>query len=361
MLLRELRRGARAAPETIERLRERRLREALEHARAHVPLYRRLWDGRALDLASLPVISRAHAREALASGELHAEGVHAPRAFPSSGTGGDPLAVPRGATEARMWRAVALRAWFEHGHRWRDSTVHFDRTPGGSHPLQRLGISRSTWISPDLGDDELLRRFRAARRDFVVGTPTVFRRVCRAIEADAEPMPSPRVVFAAGEVLDRGTAELVQRTLGVAPIDLYGLTEVGYVAWECERREHLHVNAETCLVELLADGRPAEPGELASVVVTDLRGRTAPMIRYDTGDVARAVEGPCACGRTLPLMGRVEGRASESVGSLTTRELVDKLAPLLPDEYEVHRLSAGGYELRARGGEPATLKTRVVA
>ena len=38
------------------------------------------------------------------------------------------------------------------------------------------------------------------------------------------------------------------------------------------------------------------------------------MIRYDTGDLALAVEEPCACGRTLPLMGRVAGRAARVAG-----------------------------------------------
>ena len=57
----------------------------------------------------------------------------------------------------------------------------------------------------------------------------------------------------------------------MAPVDLYGLTEAGYVGWQCEAREHLHVNAEACFVELLVDGRPAAPGELGSVVVTTLR------------------------------------------------------------------------------------------
>ena len=60
-----------------------------------------------------------------------------------------------------------------------------------------------------------------------------------------------------------------------------------------------------------------------------------------------AVDGPCRCGRTPPLIGRIAGRAKEVLDGVTTREVVDHLAPIsLPDGYQVHR-SNGAYELRA--------------
>jgi phenylacetate-CoA ligase len=347
MMLTSLRRGSRASPDLIERRRRRLLADALAHARERVPLYRRLWQGLPEELAELPIVTREQIRDAFAAGELPAEGAEPARSFPSTGTGGDPLWIPRGAVEARMWRAGALRTWFEHGHGWTDATAHFDSSPGPPHPLQRLGVARTAWIPPDLPEADLLERFVAARADFVAGTPTVLRRLCRAIESSGARPRRPKAVFAEGEVLDLATSSLLERVLGVIPVDLYGSTEAGYVGWQCERREHLHVNAETCLVELLVDGRPARPGELGRVVVTQLLARTAPMIRYDTGDVARAVEGPCPCGRTLPLMGCVQGRASDSLGAVTTRELVDHLAPVAaPDRYQVHRRNGNGYELR---------------
>ena len=60
--------------------------------------------------------------------------------------------------------------------------------------------------------------------------------------------------------------------------------------------------------------RPAKPGEQGEVAVTDLHNLTCPFIRYLTGDLAmqRPYE-VCACGRTLPKFGSVEGRVTETM------------------------------------------------
>ena len=71
---------------------------------------------------------------------------------------------------------------------------------------------------------------------------------------------------------------------------------------------------ESYIVELLVDGRPAEPGEVGEVVITDLNNFSVPLIRYRIGDLATAVDGtPCPCGRDLSRIGRIEGRTQAIV------------------------------------------------
>ena len=163
-------------------------------------------------------------------------------------------------------------------------------------------------------------------------TPTILRGVCKAWN---DSPPRPRIVFSQGEVLDAGTRATIERVFEASPVDLYGLTELGYVAWQCDLRDALHVNTAAFLVEALRDERPAAPGELGRVLVTDLRGRLMPLLRYDTGDLALAADRPCACGRSAQLLGRIEGRSAATIehgdGSLlTTRTLVDALGGALP-------------------------------
>ena len=72
----------------------------------------------------------------------------------------------------------------------------------------------------------------------------------------------------------------------------------------------MHVQAENVLVEiLLEDGSACAPGEVGRVVVTDLHNFAMPLIRYAIGDYAEA-GGACPCGRGLPVIRRIAGRAS---------------------------------------------------
>jgi phenylacetate-CoA ligase len=330
-LLRDLRR-ARTDAELAE-LQDTLLRAAVRHAWTSTPAYRQLWAEHGFDptathdLARVPILDEAGARSVLASARGRAQ-------YTTSGSAGPPVVVPRGAAEQRLWRASGLRAWLEHGARWTDTTLRFDSQPAPGHALQRLGISRTVWVSNELPLEERVDRLLAVRPEVVVGTPTVLRRVCAELEhRHAEPL-RPKIVFSQGEILDRRTADSVERWLGVVPAEIYGLTELGYVAWQCKGRDALHVNAEAFLVELIHEGRPARPGEVGRVVVTDLRGRSAPLIRYDTGDLARAADGPCACGHERALLARIEGRRRSSIlgeqSLVTTRTIVDGLAHVVP-------------------------------
>jgi phenylacetate-CoA ligase len=68
-------------------------------------------------------------------------------------------------------------------------------------------------------------------------------------------------------------------------------------------------------VELLVDGRPARPGEVGEVVITDLHNQATPMIRYRIGDLAVAFDEtvPCSCGLSHSRIGDIEGRTQAIV------------------------------------------------
>jgi phenylacetate-CoA ligase len=367
-LLRELR----APPEgaQLAALQDRLLLAAVAYAYAEVPFYRRAWSEAEFDapgfaglreLARIPVLPTDVARAAIESGELLADeaDVRGVVPFHTSGASGRRLAVHRGVVEQRLWRAGGLRMWLEHGYRWTDTTLRFDSQSAPAHPLQSLRVSRTVWVSNELPLEQRLGHLAALRPQVVVGTPTVLRRICALAAERGTRLARPRIVFSQGEVLDAAARALVEEVLGVAPVELYGLTEVGYVGWQCERREALHANADLQLVELLRDERPAAPGELGRVVITDLRSRTLPLLRYDTGDLAVAPQDElCVCGRALPLLGRIEGRVRRMLtrgdGTLiTTRDVVEALGWLAPDRFRVQQDTGGRILLEVAAGENA--------
>jgi phenylacetate-CoA ligase len=66
---------------------------------------------------------------------------------------------------------------------------------------------------------------------------------------------------------------------------------------------------------VLKDGRPARPGEVGEVVITDLNNFCLPFIRYRIGDLAEALDpaAKCDCGRGLPRLGKIEGRVQSII------------------------------------------------
>jgi phenylacetate-CoA ligase len=120
--------------------------------------------------------------------------------------------------------------------------------------------------------------------------------------------------MSSAQVLPDNTRALIEEGFSTTVYDKYGAREFSGIAYQCgESRDH-HVMDESYIVELLVNGRPAEPGEVGEVVITDLNNFSVPLIRYRIGDLATAVDvAPCPCGRGLSRIGRIQGRTQAIV------------------------------------------------
>lgn len=114
---------------------------------------------------------------------------------------------------------------------------------------------------------------------------------------------------------------------GVAFADMLGMSELGYLGFECPHG-HQHMNIEDYHLEFICDGRPAEPGELAELVITTLGDQLSPHIRYATGDMFRLSAQKCSCGNPTPVV-RSEGRVKNALwlhdDSVVTPKEIDEL------------------------------------
>jgi phenylacetate-CoA ligase len=137
----------------------------------------------------------------------------------------------------------------------------------------------------------------------------------RFLEERGRPFPPPAGVISCAETLTDPMREAIEAGLGAPVHDRYGSREFGVIASQCEAGRY-HINTRGAYVEILDGSRPASPGTVGRVVVTGLACRAMPLIRYETGDIAEApAEESCPCGRGLPLMGGVYGRASDFVAT----------------------------------------------
>jgi phenylacetate-CoA ligase len=81
----------------------------------------------------------------------------------------------------------------------------------------------------------------------------------------------------------------------------------------CEEKSGLHWAEDHILVEVLdpETGVAVSEGERGELVLTTLKKRARPMIRFQTGDIVSFTSEPCACGRTSIRMDGVHGRLDD--------------------------------------------------
>lgn len=182
----------------------------------------------------------------------------------------------------------------------------------------------------------------------VTAFPSTLEQMILADENAARSIRSCRLkaVFLTGEITFPHQRKTIESALGVPVIQNYGVQEAGAVAFECERGSW-HLTSESMIVEFIRQGRRALPGELAEVVVTSLENSTMPLIRYCTGDIVCVEESRCDCGRSLPVMPAIRGRASDFLladggGWIEPRAAIESLNKLVEDGRLQLRQSADG-------------------
>jgi phenylacetate-CoA ligase len=92
-----------------------------------------------------------------------------------------------------------------------------------------------------------------------------------------------RVFESSGEVLHDYQARAIREAFGARIIDRYGLAEFGVIAYQFGDGGELEVLDSEVWIE---PQQVADADGLSSLVVTGLRNRLMPLIRYDTGDLA---------------------------------------------------------------------------
>ena len=124
-----------------------------------------------------------------------------------------------------------------------------------------------------------------------------------------------KVIFGSERSSDAMRAR-IRELLGVEHIfDIPGMTELygPGTGLDCIRHTGIHYWADYYIVEFL-DPETLEPvpeGEIGEMVVTTLRKEAAPLVRYRTRDLTRAIAGNCPCGSILPRHDRFLGRSDD--------------------------------------------------
>lgn len=116
----------------------------------------------------------------------------------------------------------------------------------------------------------------------------------------------------------------------------YGCEEVGLIAVECEEHKGMHINSSHIILECLDENNiPVPYGTSGKLVITDLNNFGMPLIRYKVEDVGVLSDRLCTCGRTTPILERLEGRVADFLkkpdgGQVAGVSLVERTLTKIP-------------------------------
>jgi phenylacetate-CoA ligase len=268
------------------------------------------------------------------------------RIYSTSGTTGTPSYIPLTAVDLENWVSGSARSYAASGIAAGQrivSTYNAGPFAAGAAlaSFERIGLCH---IPVGTGNSErLVRAIQLLRPEAAVLTPSYAAYLVEwAAERDVDLSASSveRVLVAGepggGEPAFRATLEA---GWGARVTEAMGIGDIGVSLWgECEEQDGMHLGARGFVHPELIDPATGaalamEDGAAGELVLTHLRHRAAPLLRFRTRDHVQVRTSPCPCGRTGPRL-RCIGRTDDmlilrgvNVFPAAVREVVSAFAP----------------------------------
>jgi phenylacetate-CoA ligase len=282
------------------------------------------------------------------------------RIYSTSGTTGTPSYVPLTAGDLENWVTASARSYAASGIAPGQrivSTYNAGPFVAGAAlaSFERIGL---THIPLGTGHTErLLQAIRALRPEAAVLTPSYAGYLIEWAAERSFDLRASSVerVLVAGEP---GGGEPAFRSKledgwGAKVTEAMGIGDIGVSLWgECEEQDGMHLGARGFVHAELIEPDTAraieiDDGAMGELVLTHLRHRAAPLLRFRTRDHVFVRKSPCACGRTGPRV-RCIGRTDDmlivrgvNVFPSAIREVVGAFAPQVSGHILVQPMAPG--------------------
>jgi phenylacetate-CoA ligase len=298
------------------------------------------------DIAQLPLTSKDELRatrtpENPIGAHLCATREEIVRIYSTSGTTGTPSYIPLTASDLDNWITGSARSYAASGVAAGErivSTYNAGPFAAGAAlaAFERIGLCH---IPVGTGNTErLIRAIELLEPEAAVLTPSYAAYLAERHDLRGS---SVRRVLVAGEP---GGGEPAFRAKleygwGARVTEAMGIGDIGVSLWgECEAQDGMHLGARGFVHAELIDAATdaaleLRDGATGELVLTHLRHRAAPLLRFRTRDHVEIKTSPCTCGRTGPRV-RCIGRTDDmlivrgvNVFPAAVREVVSTFAP----------------------------------
>jgi phenylacetate-CoA ligase len=335
-LLRQVRKNQWLKTSELEELQAKKLRAIVKHAYNNTEFYHRKFKDAGIrpedikrvgDLEKVPFTTKEELREH-STGSILAKGVdlNKCKVTPTSGSTGTPLKVVYDGAADDFSKAVNLRSMMENGLKIRVKWVNIGDSRTASKPswFQKLGFFNLVTLNLFDSIEDEINTLININPDIIVGYPSQLNLIARYVEQQSIAEIKPRTIFTTAELLDNNTRKLINSVFNLELVDLFGCVEVNRTAWECPEHQGYHLDIDSVVTEFVKDGENVAAGERGNIVYTCLFNYAMPLIRYEVGDVGVPSGESCTCGRGLPMMKCVEGRADDFI-SLPSGKIISPI------------------------------------
>ena len=121
------------------------------------------------------------------------------------------------------------------------------------------------------------------------------------LQNNIKPIEGLKGIVSTSEVLTDKMRANIEKAFNVKVYNQYGCNEAGISAFECTHGS-MHLISSRCMYETNEDGL---------LISTDLANDAYIFMRYNTSDMVEFGENKCNCGRTFPVISKIDGRGNE--------------------------------------------------
>jgi phenylacetate-CoA ligase len=318
----------RASVDELRALQRERLRWTLAHAYGKVPHYRKVFDAAGVhpgdlkdlaDLAKFPFTTKADLRANYPFGMFAVPMQEIVRVHASSGTTGKPTVVGYTREDIDTWSAVMARSIRAAGGRSTD-IVHiaygyglFTGGLGAHYGAEALGAT----VVPVSGGmtERQVQLMCDFKPDILMCTPSYALVIADEFARQGlDPAQcSARVGIFGAEPWSESMRDEIERRLGLAALNHYGLSEVigpGVASEHVETRDGLTIWEDHFYPEIIdpQTGAVLPEGRDGELVLTSLTKVGMPVVRFRTRDLTKLLPGTA---RAMRRMARVTGRSDD--------------------------------------------------
>ena len=311
--LRKLKKSEYLSIDQLEVLQFEKLSNLLLHCQENVPYYTELFSKHGFDaknfkatsdLEVLPVLTKDDIRSNFEQMKARDFDSYRPRIKETGGSTGQPLRMYHDElSHGTMWANI-YRGFGHGGYQLGDKYLTI--ASGSLVPKKlRFGMAayfflQNSLIIPGyyLEQDymkQILDLIKTRKPRFIYAYSSSLVSLARAISGENRKVEGLKAIFTTADMLYPDQRKLIENVLNAPVYDNYGCPEAGVMTWECQLHDGYHYNMESCLIEIVDQDSEG----IGRIISTNLTNYAFPIVRYDTGDIARIERsGKCECGRS---------------------------------------------------------------